>query len=49
MSRKALLLSLDLDLESVLSVNSENEKTLSLHIEEGFEKAQTMVYYKFAL
>jgi len=47
--RKVLLLSLDLGLESVLSVNSKNEKALSLYIEEGFEKAQTKVFYEFAL
>jgi len=47
--RKALLLSLDLGLESVLSVNAENEKALSLYIEEGFEKVSTKVCYKFAL
>ena len=47
--RKALLLSLDLGVESVLSVNAENEKALSLYIEEGFEKAWTKVCYKFAL
>lgn len=47
--RKALLLSLDLGLESILSVNAENEKALSLYIEEGFEKAWTKACYRFAL
>jgi len=47
--RKTLLLSLDLGLESVLSVNSENEKALSLYTEEGSEKGQTKVCCKFAL
>jgi mycothiol synthase len=43
--RRAVQLSQRLGLDSVLSVNAENEKALSLYLKEGFTKVDTRICY----
>lgn len=46
---RVLQLSSDLGLDTVLSVNAENEKAVSLYLKEGFQKTETKICYRLDL